>query len=311
MLLHQIPPAPPYFRTRILRRLNQLGALPIKNSAYLLPANDETVEDLQWVRRSIEQDGGEAWLFQSEAIGGFSDDSIIVAFRNLRAPDFAELAETGRALLEEIRSADSPRTETAYRNRSRKLKRRQDELNRIDFFGAPGREELETLMTEIDHLLSADEEPASSPQRLYDLKGRMWVTRKGVKVDRIASAWLIRRYIDPAAKFLFVDPGKYNASAFEIRFDMFDGEFTHRNEMCTFEVLVDFLNTPDPALRAVAEIVHDIDLKDDKYQHAETPGVSALINGIAMRHADDNRRLEEGAGVFDALYAQFRADTRK
>src|SRR5262249_28901138 len=186
-----------------------------------------------------------------------------------------------------------------------KLKRRKEELEKIDFFGAPGRKQLETLMTEIDRLLSTDLGGAAPlPQRLYDLKGRIWVTRRGVKVDRIACAWLIRRYIDPAAKFLFVDPDQHSGQPGEVRFDMFDGEFTHRGDLCTFEVLLEFLGAQDAGLQAIAQMVHDIDVKDSRYQRAETAGLAALINGIVLRHPDDARRLEEGAAVYDSMLAQ-------
>src|ERR1700676_2663442 len=129
LFLHQIPPAPAYFRAKVMRRLNQLGAWPVKNSAYLLPANDETLEDLQWLRGEVDQEGGEAWLFRAEPAGGLSDETIRDAFRKLRAPDFAALADSVRELLD---ASGAPASEV------RKLKRRYEELCRIDFFGAPG-----------------------------------------------------------------------------------------------------------------------------------------------------------------------------
>jgi len=123
-------------------------------------------------------------------------------------------------------------------------------------------------------------------------------------VDRIASAWLIRRFIDPAARFRFVDPQSYQHSPQEIRFDMFEGEFTHDGDLCTFEVLLRRLALEDPALTPIAEMVHDIDLKDHKFERPETAGIDGLIQGIAARHTDDAQRIEEGSTVFDALYAR-------
>ena len=304
LLLHQIPPTPAYFRAKVLRRLNQVGALPVKNSAYLLPSTDETLEDFEWLRREVEQEGGEAWLFRSEAIGGLSNETLCEAFRKMRAPDFAELAEDARALLDELRASHDGSRDINLR----KLKRRYDEICRIDYFGAPGREQVEVLIKEIDRTLNAPHQPQSinavAPEQM---KGRIWVTRRGVKVDRIASAWLIRRFIDPAAKFLFVDPETYRHSDPEIRFDMFEGEFTHQGELCTFEAMLRRLGMAGPALAAVAEVVHDIDLKDGKYQRPETAGIAPLIDGIAVRHADDARRIEDGAILFEALYAQLQS----
>jgi hypothetical protein len=298
LFLHQIPPQPAYFRAKVMRRLNQLGAWPVKNSAYLLPLSDEALEDFEWLRSEVEQQGGDAWLFRSEAIGGVSDETIREAFRKLRAPDFTALAESAREFL------DAPEMD---QSQFRKLKRRHEELRRIDFFGAPGREESERFMSEIERTFTTPRQARaaeSAAESAGGYKARTWVTRKGVKVDRIGSAWLIRRFIDPDAKFVFVDPENYRHDGPEIRFDMFEGEFTHRGDLCTFEVLVRLLGERDSALNAVAEVVHDIDLKESKYERPETAGIGVLIDGIGVRHADDLRRVQEGSIIFEALYAQ-------
>ena len=137
-----------------------------------------------------------------------------------------------------------------------------------------------------------------------EMHGRTWVTRAGVFIDRIASAWLIRRFIDRAAIFKFVSPKGYRRRESELRFDMFDGEYTHESDRCTFEVLLDRFSLDDPALHTIGEIVHDIDLKDEKFNRAETAGVQSVITGIAAAHADDSERIAQGAAIFDALYSQ-------
>jgi hypothetical protein len=137
------------------------------------------------------------------------------------------------------------------------------------------------------------------------LQGRIWVTREGVQVDRIASAWLIRRFIDAEARFRFVPGTGYKPQPGELRFDMFEGEFTHRGDRCTFEVLLGHAGLDDAALKAIGEIIHDIDLKDDKYGRAETAGVKSLISGIATPGADDEQRLARGAVLLDGLYDSF------
>ena len=131
------------------------------------------------------------------------------------------------------------------------------------------------------------------------------MTRQGVQVDRIASAWLIRRFIDPGARFKFVAGKGYARLPGELRFDMFEGEFTHKGDRCTFEVLVAHAGLADAALAAIGEIIHDIDLKDGKYGREETAGVRSLISGIASAHNDDNQRLERGAVLLDNLYSSF------
>ena len=147
-------------------------------------------------------------------------------------------------------------------------------------------------------------EPARGMPSVLELVGRVWVTRRGVKVDRIASAWLVRRFVDPGARFRFVDPEE-PPRAGEIRFDMVGGDFTHQGDRCTFESLLARLAIHDPALAPIAEIVHDIDLKDGKYGRAEAAGVRSLIAGIAASSADDEQRLARGAALLDDLYSSF------
>jgi len=139
-----------------------------------------------------------------------------------------------------------------------------------------------------------------------NFRGRTWVTRKGIHVDRMASAWLIRRLIDPDAVFKFVEAKGYRREPAELRFDMFEAEYTHEGDQCTFEVLVKRFELTDPALRPIAEIVHDIDLKDAKFERAEASGIDRLIAGIAMANKDDDVRLTQGSSVFDGLFEYYR-----
>jgi hypothetical protein len=285
LLIHQVPPSPPYLRAKILRRLKQIGALALKNSAYLLPANDETSEDFHWLLAEIGKEGGDAWIFRADAVGGLTNEEIRERFRQLRSADYGELVR-------QLQQGDDPRT----------LKRRLEELRKIDFFAAPGRAEVEELMKQLEGV--NDAVGADSP--LTELKGRTWVTRRGIKIDRTACAWLIRRFIDSQARFAFVDPGEYKHGENEIRFDMFDGEFTHEGDLCTFEVLLERGAIDDPALRVIGQIVHDLDLKDARYDRPETTGIGTLIEGLA-RHGNDTQRLEEGVIIFDALYARLKS----
>jgi hypothetical protein len=142
------------------------------------------------------------------------------------------------------------------------------------------------------------------------LRNRTWVTRQGVYVDRIASAWLIRRFIDPEARFKFVSGKGYRPDEGELRFDMFEAEFTHEGDKCTFEVLLERGALKDPALRAIAEIIHDIDLKDSKFGRTEVAGIRTLIEGISVATKDDSERIARGAEVFNDLYEYFRKKRR-
>ena len=186
----------------------------------------------------------------------------------------------------------------------RRLRRRFEAVRRIDFFDADGREEVEALMTEIDRLANNKESARTAALSPQVFRARTWATRAGVKVDRMGSAWLIRRFIDPAARFVFLGPSEGAPGADVLRFDMYDGGFTHDGDRCTFEVLIDVAGAQgDLALRAIAQIVHDLDLRDDRYQRPETAGVGALIAGTIARFDDDERRIAEGARIFDSLYA--------
>jgi hypothetical protein len=299
LLVHQIPPKPQYLRAKVMRRLVQLGAIPMKKSAYLLPASDGTLEDFEWLRREIVEQGGEAWIVEGTLIAGMTNEQAREAFRRARGAEFAALTEEARALLERSRVPEPDRD--TLTSEWRKLDRRAQAAARIDFFDAPGREELEVLMETIDRTLHPPQ--SASPSPIDALRGRTWMTRRGVKVDRISSAWLIRRFIDPAATFIFEEAGLKPPSDV-VRFDMFDGEFTHDGDLCTFEVLLRAsAKADDQALQAIAQIVHDLDLKDDRYQRPETSGMAAMIQGITRRHPDDHRRIAEGATMLDALYA--------
>ena len=146
--------------------------------------------------------------------------------------------------------------------------------------------------------------PAEQPPQRVE-PGRVWVTRRNVFVDRIASAWLIRRFIDPRAEFKFVPSRGYAPRPGELRFDMFEAEYTHEGDRCTFETLLRRFGLIDPALRIIGEIVHDIDCKDAKYERTEASGIASLIEGIARTHHEDSARLERGGALFDDLYARF------
>ena len=145
--------------------------------------------------------------------------------------------------------------------------------------------------------------PASATDRVEP--GRTWVTRRDVHVDRMASAWLIRRFIDPEARFKLVAASGYRPEAGELRFDMYEAEYTHEGELCTFQTLLRRFGVSDPGLAEIGEIVRDIDCKDIKYGRSETAGVSAMIAGIASGTADDQERIARSGPLFDGLLDHF------
>jgi hypothetical protein len=312
LLIHQIPPKPNYLRVKIWRRLQRLGAVAIKNSVYALPKNDQTREDFHWVLREISEGGGDGTLCEARLVDGVTDDQVEALFQSAREADYGQIAQGARRLAETL-PAKGKLDEEPNRQLDQdiaRLKRRFDQIVAIDFFGASGREVVGGLLSGIEARLRGNKAgPLSSQNRTTpteNLRGKTWVTRKGIHVDRMASAWLVRRFLDRDARFKFVSAKGYKPLADEIRFDMFEAEFTHEGDRCTMEVLIERVALQDPALAVIAEIVHDIDLKDAKFGRPDTTGIERLIAGIAMAHKQDEARLERGCALFDDLYEYYR-----
>jgi hypothetical protein len=319
LLIHAIPPRPNYLRVKVGRRLQKLGAVAVKNSVYALPRSEGAREDLQWVAQEIAADGGEASLCESRFIGGLTDEAIEQQFRAARQRDYLALAADARRLVQSLsrpRARHKPQGARASVDAAlARLRRRLDEIAAIDYFAAPARAEVESLLRDAQGRLRPPEPAAASRSpdvpSLRHVRGRTWVTRKGIHVDRIASAWLIRRFIDPDASLRYVDAKGYVPAPGELRFDMFDAEFTHEGQQCTFEVLLARWGGGDPALRAIADMVHDVDLRDARFGRAETGGFTALVTGICLQHRDDDARLEAGSVMLDAFYRAFGQRGRK
>jgi hypothetical protein len=309
VLIHQIPPTPSYLRVKVGRRLQALGAVAVKNSVYVLPRAEGALEDFQWVRREIVSGGGDASVCEARFVEGLSDASVEALFNAAREADYGGLAQEARAL----QGTGSRKGKRAARPKEQvesalaRLRKRLAEIAEIDFFGAGGRDTVEGILASIESSLRPPQ-PEARTERVAsrDVSGATWVTRTGVHVDRIASAWLIRRFIDEEARFRFVGGHEHAPAAGEIRFDMFEGEFTHEGDLCTFEVLLRRFGLKDGALARIGEIVHDIDLKDARFKHPETAGIDHLVAGIAMRHKGDEERIRDGGAAFEALYEFFR-----
>lgn len=309
LLIHQLPKEPAYVRVKVGRRLARVGAIALKNSVYVLPKTDSTDEDFEWVRREIVDAGGEATVVEAHLVSGISDAEIENRFREAKDAEYAEFAREVRGLQVEV----TGRRKRALSDEERehlqialtRLERRVQEVRATDFFGASGSEVVSGLL---QALRAKAEPPATAPTITSDPtrpRGRTWVTRSGIHVDRIASAWLIRRFIDPDATYKFVPAKGYIPLEGELRFDMFEAEFSHEGDLCTFEVLCARFDITAPGLRAIAEIVHDIDLKDAKFARPETSGVAAQIVGLALLNRDDEARLARGAELFEELLSYF------
>ncbi len=291
LLLHQLPAKPAYARVKLWRRLQALGAVAVKNAVYALPASPQAQEDFEWALKEITGAGGEGMIVEARLIDGLSDDAVRGLFNSAREADYRALAKEIRAVEKEAAPAQVAR-----------LRAEAARIVAIDFFGANGREDVEARLAALAMPGAA---PARANKSLVSGSGHVWVTRRQVHVDRIGSAWLIRRFIDPAAKFKFVPAKGYKPRPGELRFDMFEAEYTHEGDRCTFEVLLHKSGIGEPALTAIGEIVHDIDLKDGKFARAEAGGIAALIDGLAQADISDQERVERGGQLFDNLYELF------
>lgn len=300
LLIHQVPPKPDYLRVKVRRRLQQIGAVAVKSTVYALPRSEPSLEDFEWVLREIVEAGGQGAICEARFVGGLSDVEIEGLFRAERSAEYLAITSEASALLGET----GVRREAIEAALAR-LRKRQEQAKGLDFFGAQEASSAEESLRSLERRLAGREhegERRTERSESARPRGRTWVTRKGVYVDRIASAWLIRRFIDPRARFEFVPGRVHRPARGELRFDMFEGEYTHEGDRCTFEVLLERFGIRDPALRAIAEIVHDLDVKDGKFSRPETAGIEQVIQGIAMAHEDDATRIERGSSVLDDLH---------
>lgn len=314
LLIHQIPPKPNTLRMKVWRRLQQVGAVAIKQSVYVMPLSEQSREDLSWTLKEIVEGGGDGSISEARFVKGLSDEQILALFHSARKSDYQKLLQETNALLAEWSSGESDPRDPATRGPAQvaKLQRRLDEIAAIDFFQTPERATVELQLKELGDLLS--KQPSAEDtvnEGIGDVMGKTWVTRSNLFVDRIACGWLIRRFVDKTAAFKFVPNPHYSPKPNEVRFDMFDGEYTHEGDQCTFEVMIQRFQIKDHALGPLAEVVHDIDLKDERFSRSETAGLNALLTGLVNEHPDDDQRMSEGFRLFDNLYAYYQRQKRE
>jgi hypothetical protein len=307
LLVHQLPVKPAYARVKIWRSLQDIGAVSLKNAVYVLPSSAEARAQFEQILKEIERSHGDGVLCEAELVGGMRNDQVRALFNIARDADYDALAAALRQLAQAWKKAKKPKSDPVAA--LAKLSERLSLLGEIDFFGASGRRAAEALLAELEHSAIARRNGSTgktAPLRPAEMTGKVWITRRDIHVDRIACAWLIKRFIDPRAVLKFVPTKHYEPRANEFRYDMQDGEFTHEGNRCSFETLLARWGQSDPALTAIAEIIHDIDLKDGKYRRAETSGIAHVISGICRTQGDDDTRVARGAELFDHVYEQFR-----
>lgn len=305
MLVHQLPPHPSNLRVRTWRRLQELGAVAVKQSVYVLPDAPEAREDFEWLKVEIEGAGGEAVVYSADHVDAAAETALIEQFRQVRQQAYAELASE----LQRTQRAGASRANPAGRRRDlARYRERFAAIERVDFFGSAGRDRVVTLLNDLEAAApSARKEKGrltgDGAADSQDYEGRLWVTRPRPGVDRMSSAWLIRRLIDSKARFAFITDIKAAGGA--VPFDMFGGGFGHEGDHCTFETLATRFDIRDRAVLRIAEIVHDLDLKDGKFGAPEAATVGIAIDGMQLSLMDDSVLLEQGMTLFEALYRSF------
>jgi len=252
LLLVGVPPTPSSLRVRVWRRLRSLGAVPLKRSAYLLPDTPERYEDFQWLAQEIQREGGDATLIRVQQIENVSQDDVRRLFHEPRDLDYRQLAGRYRKVLKRLEHKSSA-TSARVQEELARLAKDHQRIRDVDFFGAPGGAEVRRL-EEIIAMRTRRPEPVRREARptldLTKLKGRRWVTRPRPHIDRIASAWLIKRFIDTDAQFLFAPPAQFPQDA--IPFDAPGVELSHQGEDCTFETLVKRASLRDRRLKLLS-----------------------------------------------------------
>jgi hypothetical protein len=301
LLLVGLPPHPSSLRVRVWRRLKSLGAVPLKRSAYLLPDTPERYEDFQWLAQEIEREGGEATLIRVQQIENLGPDAVRRLFHEPRDQDYRQLAVRYRRLLQRL---DKKTASAAVQEEAARLTKDHQRIRDVDFFDAPGGAEVRRL-EEVIAMRTRRPEPArrEAPPTLdlTTLRGRKWVTRPRPHIDRIASAWLIRRFIDPQAQFVFAPPAQFPPDA--IPFDAPGVELSHQGEDCTFETLMKRARLKDRRLTRLAEVVHEADLRDGKYPREEARGIDVAVRALLAASDDDQQVLTQGMALFEGLYA--------
>lgn len=311
LFVHQLPASPSNLRVRTWRRLQQVGAVPLKQAVYALPDTPSAREDLEWLKAEVTAAGGEASVFAATTVDGWSDDALVAEFRRVRQHAYLELASEIEEVIRRGEAARRPRggRRPALARLADGFRARLAALEQVDFFGSAGRDRVVSLLARLDEQARPPRPsaagPASGRLERAAFRGRLWVTRPRPGVDRMSSAWLIRQFIDASARFGFAPDRDSLPDRDAIPFDMFGVDFSHQGDDCTFETLCRVFGIDDPAVSRIAGIVHDLDLKDGRFGLPDTGTVGTLIDGLQLATTEDLQLLERGMTLFESLYLAF------
>lgn len=317
LFIHQLPSHPSNLRVTTWRRLQQMGAIPLKQAVYALPDTADAREDFEWLKTEVKAAGGDATVFAADNVDAWSDDALVEEFRRVRQEGYEELARDVEQALKRAASGRRPKgtRAPALRRLLDIFRERLVAAEKIDFFGSAGRDRVLTFLRQLEERIEGSSrrqspvEPGARSGRMASFQGRLWVTRPRPGVDRMASAWLIRRFIDRQARFGFA-ADRASVPDQGVPFDMFGTEFSHQGGGCTFETLCSAFDIGESALSRIAAIVHDLDLKDGRFGAPECSTVGAMIEGLQLTHHNDEALLEQGMMLFESLYRSFEQSSR-
>ena len=282
-------------RVEIWRKLQRFGTVPLGNSGYLLPSSPSNEERFEWLATAIRKYGGDASVVHVESIDNLSRPQLIGRFAEARAREYQEL-------IRELQRFSSTRVEGKGAGRLSRLRNRFQEIVDVDFFDSPLQKRVQELLEQAARSHAAKSGAAANSKiNPKDYRGRVWVTRPRPGVDRCASAWLIRRFIDRKARFAFAPEDRVSAGA--VPYDMFHEEgFGHRGDDCTFETLTKQFHVRDPKVAVIGQMIHDADLADDRFGRKEGYGVDQILKGWARQRISDDKLLERGIELIEGLY---------
>ena len=292
--MFQLPARQASRRVSVWRRLKSWAALGWRNSAYILPHTPENLERLQWLAKEVRKHSGEASVVVVQQIEGVSDKELRSAFNTQREREYERLVRLLRTTL-------GKRGRAPVRAEWSRMQRRFEQITLTDYFQCPRRRDAEALLQQMEKQIRKQEGifPVRRPV-LEGYKGRSWMTRPKPEIDRVASAWLIRNFIDPESTFTFGAKVEDNPDA--ISFDMFEGEFTHDGDRCTFEMLQERFALKEARLTAIAALVHDADLEDDKFLRSDGLLLQQVFKGWAQLGWTDEEILRQGFLLLDGLF---------
>jgi hypothetical protein len=316
LIFYSVPSKPVSKRMKIWRKLAKAGAVQLKGSVYILPESEDHYEFFEWLISEVTSMGGDGAFAKVAQIETLKQSEIVALFNHQREQEYRGVErelEYFERKINSIRKGGRSQQADKLLEQLNKYVKEFEEIRKVDFFSAKAGvalgKRIGAVMSEIKYMTPSSQQeqsvvPLIKHADLDDYQGKVWVTRKNPFVDRMASAWLIKKFIDKRAAFTFIDDQEPTSAGDRgVTFDMRGGEFTHKGDLCTFEVLIKTFGIKDTVVKKIVEIVHELDVKDGRYDNPETPGVEEVLSGIRKTAKNDAEALERGMAVFEMLYA--------